>query len=126
MKKHEPSLADRLGGAAQAKRAQIEKARAKTPENDPKYAEKQAARRAIAVAREARIAERKAAKLVEKARKAEVQAAEEAVRALALIAEQEAREAAAIEEADREVALAAEAKAARDARYAARRARKKR
>ncbi|MBC8242128.1 MAG: hypothetical protein H8E30_16875 [Alphaproteobacteria bacterium] len=112
MKKHEPSLADRLGGAAQAKRAQIEKARAKTPENDPKYAEKQAARRAIAVAREAR--------------KAEVQAAEEAVRALALIAEQEAREAAAIEEADREVALAAEAKAARDARYAARRARKKR
>ncbi len=125
MKKHEPSLADRLGVAAKARQAQLEKARAKTPSNDPKFAERQAARRAIAVAREARIAERKAAKLAEEARKAEEQAAKDAARAEALKAEEEARKAEMAEIADREVALMAERKAARDLRYAARKARRR-
>ncbi|MBL6954858.1 MAG: hypothetical protein ISR50_19665 [Alphaproteobacteria bacterium] len=123
MKRHEPSLSDRLGGAAKARQAQLEKARANAPANNPKFAEKQAARLAISVARQARVAERKAAKLAEQARKAEEQAAAEAERALTLAAEQKAREAELIAEADREVALIAERKAARDARYAARKAR---
>ena len=125
MKNHDPSLADRLGAAGKARQAQLEKARAKAPANDPGFAERQAARRAVRIAREARVSERKAAKLADKIREAEAQAAEEAARAIALIAEQERRDAEAAEQAAREIAIAAERKAARDARYAARKARRK-
>jgi hypothetical protein len=59
----------------------------------------------VSIAREARVSERKAAKLAAKIREA---------------AEQEAREAEAAEQAAREIVLEAERKAARDARYAAR------
>ena len=50
---------DRLATAAAAKQALLEKARAKA--NDPELAKKQAERAAIAAAREAREAERRAA-----------------------------------------------------------------
>lgn len=125
MKNYEPSLANRIGAATTARQTQLKKARANNPVNDPGFAERQAARRALNVEREARAAERKAARLAEKARKAEERAAEEVARELALQAEQERLEAEVAEQADREIALAAERKAARDARYAARKARKR-
>jgi len=104
----------RLNTAANAKQAMLERFRARPAADDPAVLERQAARKAVAVAREARIAERKAAREAETVRLA----AEQAARA----AEQAAHEA---EEAARALALAAKQKAARDARYAARKARRR-
>lgn len=111
-------LTDRLGEAAKAKQARLEKARATAPANAPGFAERQAARREAALARDARNAERKAAKLAEAKRKAEAEAAERLAREQALAAESAAQIA-------RKAALEIEQKAARDARYAARKARQK-
>jgi len=97
--------------AMEAKKAMLEKHRAAV--EDPTLAERQATRLAIHEAREARIAEREAAK---KKRQAELAAQAEADRLAAITA---------TEEAERELALAAEKKAERDARYAARKAAKK-
>ncbi len=121
MKNFEPNFADRLVAAAKAKRSLLEQARANAPANDPKFAERQAARRAASVARAARISERNAAKLAEKASMVD----EEDARAMALVAEQKAGKAEVVEQAARELALVAERKTARDARYAARKARRK-
>jgi hypothetical protein len=99
---------DRLSTAANAKKAELEKFRAKSGVNDAAFTERQAVRRAINVARDARIAERKDARLASVAREA---------------AEQATREAEVAEQAARDVALQADRKAARDARYAARKAR---
>ncbi len=111
-------LIDRLGEAAKAKKARLEKARAMAPTNDPDFAERQAARREAALARDARNAERKATRLAEAKIKAEAEAAERLAREQALAEETAARIA-------RAANLEIEQKAARDARYAARKARKK-
>jgi hypothetical protein len=115
--------AERQTTAADAKRAQMEQFRAKFGANDPNFAARQAERIKIAEARTQREAERSAIKEKEAAEAAVRKAAEDAARK---IAEEEARVAAEIfarEEADRAVLAEAEAKAARDARYAARKAR---
>ena len=132
MRQREPSLAERMSTSAKAKQAQLERVRAKANTNDPNFAERQAARRAVNVARETRIAARKAAKLraIEEQAAVEVEreralAAEAAARARTLEAEQAARELGDAERNSREVARMAAAKAARDTRYAARKARKK-
>ncbi|MDY0884966.1 DUF6481 family protein [Dongia soli] len=125
MRDKETSLADRLSTAAKAKQILLEKARAKAAHNDPGFAERQAARHVAAIEREARAAERKKAKLADAAREAAERVAAEDARLRALEAEQEAKKMEAIERAAREVAAEAERKAARDARYAARKARKK-
>jgi len=104
---------DRLSAAAAAKQALLERFRSRPSAGAPAWIEQQAALKAIADARDARAAERKAAKEAEAARLA---AEEAARRALAQAAAAEARKRAAAEEAER--------KAARDARYAARKARK--
>ena len=124
------SFNDRLAAQADARKAALEKFRARPAPDDPAVLERIAAQKAVAEAREKRAAERKAEREAEKARLA----AEEAARK----AEAEAR---AREEAEREkgeaerianldadkkaraLALAAEQKAKRDARYAARKAR---
>jgi hypothetical protein len=121
----EPSLADRLGAAAKARQAQLEKARAKSPANDPNFAEKQAARMAAAQAREARVAERKAQKLAAEEERKRIAAEEEAARIAAQKAAEYAREAAAAEALQKAAESIAARKAERDARYAARKARKK-
>jgi membrane protein involved in colicin uptake len=112
---------DRNSAAINARKAALEKFRARPGPEDPAVLERQAERAAIAAAREVRMAEREAARAAE----AERLAAEEAAR----VAEQQAKaaeEAALKAEAKaRAVALAAEQKAARDARYAARHARKR-
>src|SRR5215212_2526074 len=74
------NFSERLTAAASARKAALEKFRARPGPDDPAVLERQAARKAVAVAREARIAERKAAREVEAAR----QAAEAAARAAAL------------------------------------------
>ena len=104
--KNDDDFNERLGTAAKARQALLEKFRARPKPDDPAAVERQAARLAVSHAREARKAERKAAREAEAAR----------------LQAETARQAA--EEAAREAALEAERKAARDARYAARKARK--
>jgi hypothetical protein len=115
-----PSRADknadfgnRLDAAAAAKRAMLERFHARPGPDDPMVKEQQAARKAISDAREIRLAERKAAREAEAKRQAAEQAAREA----------EERKLAA-EAAAQAAALEAQRKAARDARYAARKARR--
>jgi hypothetical protein len=104
---------DRISAAAAAKQALLERFRARPSPDDPAEIERQAALKAIADAREARAAERRAAKEAEMQRLA----AEAAAR--------KAAEIAAAQEAKRQAALLeAERKAARDAKYAARKARR--
>src|SRR5918998_5092084 len=98
---------ERLAAAANARKAALEKFRARPGPDDPAVLERQAARKAIAEAREARIAERKAARAAEAAR----QAAEAAARAPEQerrAAEQAARQA---DAAERAAALDADKKA---------------
>ncbi len=124
------SFADRLSAAAEAKKAQLERAaQARSEAESPAAVERRMAWDAVKVARDARIAEGKATKLAVEARQAAdlaaAQAAEVAAREAALKAEQEARDAEFAEQTAREAALEAERQAARDARYAARKARKR-
>ncbi len=121
----EKGFNDKLETAAKAKQAQLERARAKSPLNDPDFARRQAERKRQAEDREARIASRAAEKAAKAQRDAEERAAREAARLEAERLAEEARIKARREEADRLVALAAEQKAARDARYAARKQRQK-
>jgi hypothetical protein len=112
------TFTERLETAAKAKQALLEKARAKDPANDPAFAARQEARAVAAYAREEREADRQIAKLAERERAA---AGRDALKA-----EQATLEA---ERAGRvtrqQVANMAARKAERDARYAARKARKK-
>jgi Family of unknown function (DUF6481) len=105
---------ERLSTAAEAKAAQLAKFRARPAPDSPAALERQAELQAISNARAARNAERWAARAAEAARLAaeeKARAAEEAKRAT--------------EEKARAAAEAQEQKAARDARYTARRARRK-
>jgi hypothetical protein len=115
------SFGSRLATAANARNAALERFRARPGPDDVAVLERQAARKAVSVARDARIGERKAAREAEAVRLAAEQAAcEAALKAAA--AEQAAR---AIEASERAAALAIAQKAARDARYAARNARRR-
>ncbi len=124
MKNQGLTFADRLETAAKAKQALLEKARQKDPTNDPEFAARQAARIEAARLREERETEKRNAKLAEQAKVKAEREAEAARKA----AEAEA-EAECIRSGKRPVskpALSAEEqKALRDARYAARKARKK-
>src|SRR5687767_9714087 len=86
------SFSERLTAAANARKATFERFRARPAPDDPAVLERQAARKAIADAREGRVAARKDAREAEAAR----QVAEAAARA----AEQEART---LEQAARQV-----------------------
>ena len=121
----EPSLADRREMAAKARQAALEKARAKLASNAPGFADRQAERRAVSEARDKRAAERKLAKAAAAERDEEQRKIEQAERAAAAKAAKEAEAAAAIEAVARAAAAKIESKAARDARYAARKLRKK-
>ena len=112
-----PDFNDRAGAARAAKQAALDKLRDK-PAVDPAVV---AERLAASEAREAAAAERRAAKL---AAEQEAKAAKAAEKAAQLAAEQAEAEAAAAA-AEVPKLTAEEMKAARDARYAARKARKK-
>jgi hypothetical protein len=114
----EKTFADRLQEAAHARKAALERFKARPALDDPEVIKRREERMAIAAARDARAAARKAAKEAEAAVRAEREAMERA--------EREARERReAIEKLIRDAAEGAERKAARDARYAARKARQK-
>src|SRR4051794_7013772 len=97
---------DRLTSAADARKAALKRFLARPGPDSPIVLERQAAQKAISDARDARIAERNAARAAEAARLAIEQKARDA--------EAAARAAAEAAEAKK---LAAEQKAARDARY---------
>ncbi|WP_441984962.1 DUF6481 family protein [Microvirga sp. 2YAF29] len=108
---------ERLNAARDAKQAMVAKFRQQPGPDDPAVAERRAARVAMSEARDTRLTERKAQRLADNARMAaesEALAAEQA--------EQEVR--ATAQKAEDDIRLEAERKAARDARYAARKARK--
>ncbi len=124
------SAADRLAEQAKAKKAMLERFRAKPGPDDPEVMARIAERKAIAEARDKRAAERRAAKEAEAARIAadkaliEAEKQREAAELEAYLARKADDAAAAnAEHKARALALAAEQKAARDARYARRKAR---
>ena len=119
------SFLDRQAAAAAAKKSQLERFRALPKADDPAVVEREKARRTIVAARQARATEREASKLVREREQAEQAAltAELTAKAAKEAAERATREQ--LEIADREVALNAERKAERDAKYAARKARKR-
>ena len=108
------NFSERLTTAADARSATLARFRARPKPDSAAVLERQAVQQAISVARDARIAERKAAREAEAAR----QAAEQTARA----AEESAR---AAEASASLAAQAVEQKAARDARYAARKGRRR-
>jgi hypothetical protein len=118
------NFGSRIADKAKARQAIQERIKARPGPGDPEFEKIRAEREGIAAARSLRLAERKAEKEEKLAReKAEGEAREQAERLA-----REARELAEKEEADRiadeAIALLAEQKATRDARYAARKARK--
>jgi len=115
--KADPDFQDRRKDAAEARRALLEKLHAAPGPDDPVRIEKRREREAIAKARLERQAERERVRQAERAEREQAAAEAERVKA-----EEAARVAA--EEAEREVALRAEQKAARDQRYAARKAKR--
>ena len=117
----EKGFNERLSAAAEARKVQLDKFRAKPGPNDPAVVERQAARRAAVIARDVRAAERKIAKAQLAAKEAERHAAEQAEKAMR---EVDALQKAA-DQAARDVTSVTEQKAARDARYAARKARQR-
>ena len=112
-----PTFSDRLKTAASAKEAHVSRFRARPAADDPVVIEQKAVRQAAAAARELRIAERTAAKRAEALRIVAEEAAREA-------ATRSAREARQVREAGEQAEIQAQRKAARDARYAARKQRK--
>jgi membrane protein involved in colicin uptake len=114
---------DRKKNSASAKQMLLEKFKARPPADDPEMIAKAEARAAIARAREERIREREAARIAAEKAAAEAKRAREEAELAAQIAreEEEARLA-----AERKAAELIERKAARDARYAARKAKARR
>ena len=121
------SFADRQAAAAKARKAMAEKFLAKTKydPNDPAVIEREAKRKAILEARELREVERAKRRAEEAAAEAARKAAEEASRQEQLRIEALAREADAQRLREEEERLEYEKKLERDARYAARKERKK-
>jgi hypothetical protein len=112
----EKTFADRLQEAAEARKTALERFRSRPSSDDPEVVRRREERLRIARAREERDAARKAQKEAEAAARAEREAAETAERAARARRD-------AVETLIRDAAEAAERKAARDARYAARKAR---
>lgn len=117
----ENSFGERLNTARNAKQAMAAKFLQRPGLDDPAFAERQAARAAVSAARGLRIAEREAERVAANER---IAAEREAQAQAAAAAEAAATERAAAEQAAAAAALEVERKAARDARYAARKARR--
>jgi hypothetical protein len=115
----DPSFQDRTAQAAEAKKAALDKLRSKPPVDEAVLAE----RRAKRAAKEEAEAQKRAAREEAEAQKRAAKKAEEE-REAAAKAEEEAAKAAQAAALAASMPTAAELKAARDARYAARKARK--
>jgi hypothetical protein len=121
------SFADRQAAAAKARKEMAEKflANSKYDPADPAVIEREAKRKAILEARQVRDAERARRKAEEEAAEAARRIAEEAARQEHLKLEALAREAELQRKREEEERLEYERKLERDARYAARKERKK-
>lgn len=126
----EKDFHERRNAATDAKKALLEKYKARPAEDDPRILARQAERKAILEARAIREAEKERLKQERLAREAKERAEREAAEAEARrLAEEAAREEASKREAEENERIArlladeAERKAKRDARYAARKAR---
>jgi hypothetical protein len=117
------SFTDRITQAAKAREAQLARARAKSPANDPDFAKRQAERAAVKVSRDARAAQRREEKLIETENRLARKLAEAAAEKEAGLAAEEAHKESLRKDAERTAALAIQQKAARDARYAGRKLR---
>ncbi|MFZ1964113.1 MAG: DUF6481 family protein [Roseiarcus sp.] len=124
---HSNNFLDRQAAAAKARKALAEKflSRPKYDPNDPAVVAREAKRRAILQARAERDAERLKRKAEAEAAEAARHAAEEEARQEALRQEALAREAVEAARREEEARLEYERKLDRDARYAARKERKK-
>jgi hypothetical protein len=108
---------ERLQDSQSARQSMMAKFRQRPGLDDPAVSERRLARAAVSAAREGRLAERETKRLAEEAELATVREAHAADQAA-----QERR--AAVEKEANDAKLETERKAARDARYAARKARK--
>ena len=108
---------ERLQASQSARQAMMAKFRQRPGPDDPAVSERRLARAAVSAAREGRLAERETKRLAEEAELATVREAQAADQVA-----QERR--AAVEKEANDAKLETERKAARDARYAARKARK--
>lgn len=111
---------DRAEAATAARKAMLEKFHAKPAPDDPAVLARAAERKAIVEARAVRAAERRRIQEAEEARRA----AEEQARLAELAAQAEAEAQRKAEQAIRDEEIKAQRKALRDARYAARKARR--
>jgi hypothetical protein len=123
MPKKEPGFAERLQTAAAAKKAQLEKIRALAPADGAPSAEGQAAQLEAGAARKMRTAGRKHSDRVGAQEREAERAAEKARQAQAVIEESARKDAERVAQAEADEAHKKDQKAARDAKYAARKAR---
>ena len=117
----DPSHQDRIRAAQEAKKAALEKFRVKASPDNPETIARQKERQAVLAARE----ERRLAREALAAEKAAQEGRERELAAIRLKEELDRKDRERAEEEERERLLEAEKKAERDARYAARKARKK-
>ena len=125
MSRKAPSFAERLVTAVKAKRTQLEKIRATALANDAQSAERQTTRVETAEARKIRTAEHKASKRVAADLRVAQRAAEKTRQARAVTEEKTRKEAARVGQSEADAVLRQNQKAARDSKYAARKARQK-
>ena len=125
MPSKEPGFVERLQTAAKAKKAQLEKIRATVPANGAQSAGRRAGQVEAAAARKVRTAERKYSERVAAQQKEALRVAEKARQAQAVIAENARKGVERVAQAEADAALKRDQKAARDAKYAARKARQR-
>jgi hypothetical protein len=125
MPRKEPGFVERLQTAAKAKNAQLERIRASVPATGAQSTERQAAQVEAAAARKIRTAQRKDADRVGAEQREAQRATENARQALGVVEERARKDAERGAQAEADAALKKDQKTARDAKYAARKARQK-
>ena len=125
MPSKEPGFVERLQTAAKAKKAQLERIRAKVPANGQQSAEPQAGQVEASAARKVRTAERKYSERVAAQQKEALRGAKKARQAQAVIDENARKHVERVAQEEADAALKRHQKAVRDAKYAARKARQK-
>ena len=125
MPKKEPGFAERLQTAAKAKKAQLEKIRAPAPADGVPSADVQTAKLEAEAARKMRTAARKSSDRAGAQEREAQRAAEKARQAQAAIEQSARKDAERVAQAEADAAHKKDQKAARDAKYAARKARQR-
>ncbi len=125
MPSKEPGFVERLQTAAKAKKAQLERIRTSPPATGAESAERQAARLKAAAARKIRTAQQKDADRVGAELREAQRATLNARRALGVVEQRARKDAERRAQSEADADLKRNQKTARDAKYAARKARQK-